>query len=533
MPFFCGSCGFNLKQAKEVGTNEVVAPEPVAPEPVAPQPVAPQPVAPQPVAPQPVVAQSAVKKKKNKFPVILIVIILVGAILGAGYVFGKDMVLSLFKTPEQLLVDGFFNSMEARTGEIYTTIELEDFQVNSGDEESDKMIEDIIKDMQLETSMRFDQKERQVEGELSLRMMSTSLVEVDYYVTDEFLIVDVPLLYDEPMYWDIYSLLGMLRGGVADGSFEANLGMFDGPDLDADLPLDKELEVDFELLHENYDEYKDMLDRDTFKTYDEIDFEPYKEIMVPYYEDAIDSIEDDEYEMEVDSDVSFKGSRYEIDFNYEDYMDMTTELIEILSDDESIQAFMEEIVTMLIERIIDNEDYAFYALLAEESISDIDEWDEDFEDELDDIKDDMLDDIEDGFKDLEDSIDEAKDEANDTAGQDVEALIEDMDVSLYIDLDDNGYIRSQVFEIEGALQTGEADMADPFAMNIENVKLKTIVEYNLLDEEVDIEGIDEDDAIDVGAMNEEELSDFEEEIQNNLLESLMSNPAFSDLMMGF
>lgn len=517
---FCGSCGSKMPQATPVSQATPVpqsAPETIQ--------------ATKPVVPQPNAETVKAKKKKSKLPIILVVLILIAALGVTGYVFGKDMVLSMFKSPEERLIDGLFDSMEARSGEIYTSIELEDLELTTSDPESDASFEDLLKNMKIESMIRFDQEKRQFEGDLNLRLMGTSLVSADYYMTDEYLIVDVPLLYDQPMYWDLYTLLASLQEGVSDGSFEAQLGMFATSDFGLESEIDRNVYIDFERLDESYDNYKDMLDRDTYKSYDAIDWSDYKAIMVPYIEEHLDDIEDDEFEMDFDSDVSYKGSRYSVEYDYEESSELMKSLVEVLAEDDHIKVFLEEIVTMLIDRVIENEDYTMYALLLEEPMDDIEEWDGDFQDDLEDLQEDMFDDIEDAFDDLEDSVDDAEDQVISSQDLDIEELMDAMDIEMTLDLDEEGYFRSQIISVEGSLgEGGEIDLMSPSLDFIEFIGFNIVNEFNLLDQEVEFDGIDKEDAIDIGRMNEEEMDEFEGQIQMHLFEALQNNPAFSGLM---
>lgn len=537
---FCGACGhkFEEQQVTEPVVQDVAEPEvqEVAETEVqqAPQLVEPQQqsTVAQPVLPA---AEPVTPKKKSKLPVLLVILVLIAAISGAGYVFGREFVASLFKTPEERLVDGFFNSMEARSGEFYYVLELEELEIDSGDPESDKMLQDILGDMKVESSVIYDQKAREMEGTLNLKMMGTSLVKADYYLNDDYVIVDVPLLYDEPMYWELHALIDSIRTGMNDGTLESSLSMFgETPDAPLVSPIvPEDTYIDFELLDESFEDYKDLLDRDTFKSYDSIDWTPYKEVMIPYFEDAIDGMEESEFEMEFDSDVTYDGVRYEIDYNYEDNSDMVFELVEVLSEDENIRAFLEEVFTTWIERIIENEDYAMYALISSESMDDVDEWDSDYEDELMDQLDDILDNMDDAFDDLSDTIEDAKDDAYYSTDVDIDELMDALAITMTYDLDNAGYLRSQLMEIEGSIAEATGGMANmPVALKIDKIKIKSMTEFNNLDQEVDIDGIDKDDAIDVGSMDEEELAQFQDELGANLLSSIMSNPAFSEMLMG-
>lgn len=558
---FCGGCGHKLELQAEVveqpnetvnsteateaeqGETQPVEIQSAVEEQVEVQPIEQASTLPTPTTiintvPTPVVptTEPVKVKKKSKLPVLLIILVVIVAIGGAGYVFGKEYVLALFKTPEERLVDGFFNSFEARSGEIYTTIELEELELDTGDEQNNKDLIALIQDMKLETELIFDQNARELEGSLNLMKAGTSLVKVDYYLNDDYVIVDVPLLYDEPMYWELYALLDTARTGMTDGSFESNLSMFGAPSMDlptGDTLVPEDAYIDFELLDESFEDYKELLDRDVYKSYDAIDWAPYKEVMVPYFETAIDSFEEDEYELEYDSDMSFKGVRYEIEYDYDDYNDMIFELVEVLADDDNLKAFIEEVVTTWFETVIENEDYAMYALLSGESMDDVDEWDSDFEDDLTDLQDEILDNINDGLDDLDDSIEEAKDGAYYSTDVDVDDLMNTLDVNLTYDLDDEGYLRSQATHIEGSLSDVMGGMDEmPISVEIGQIAIKSMVEFNNMDKEVDIEGIDKDDAVDVGSMNEEEMSEFQDELGANLIESLMSNPAFSEMLSG-
>lgn len=468
---------------------------------------------------EPSTFDAAKVKKKSKLPNILIIILLIAAIGTAGYIFGKDRIMEMFKTPEERLVDGFFNSLDMRRGEIYTTFLIDDLELNTGDDEMDQMVEGILKDLQVGAMVRFDEKQRRFEGNLDLQLMGASLVGANYYVTEDYLILDIPLLYDEPLYWDLYEMLETVNENGSMLSMGYGMEDFSEPALDIDA------------VKESYDRYKDLFDRDVYDTYAELDWTEYKMIMLPYYEDHILNIDEGEFEMVFDSDVTFNGTQYTVEYDYLDNLEVSEEIIEAIVYDENVKAFVEEVITTFIGRIIETEDPIMYGIITERPLGEIIEWNSDYKDALEIKQGELIEAIDDMFDEMELSYIEAQDEASMSMDVSIEDLINAFDVEMVLGLDENGYLRSQAYEVEGSVDLGDSmGMMMPSGELIKHIEMKVVNEYNLINEDLDFDDIDKDDALDIGAMSEDELQAFMMEVQENIMATFMENPLFSDFL---
>lgn len=459
------------------------------------------------------------KKRKSKVLLIVILIIIISLAISAFFVFGKE--LSFFKSPEDKMADAIFKTFEARSGEIHAIFKFDDLTYESDNPEQDKIFEDLLKDLEISNILKFDGKEQELEGELGIEIKGTTLANIGYYVNNEYLILDAPIISDEPIAIDLPILLQSIIDGSKDEGLSDLIGgeeiiLGDMSDL-----TEKEELVDLELFNESYMDYKDMFDRDIYKSYDDLDWEPYKEYMIPYYESAIDDVEKGRFEMDFDDEISYRGISYTIDYDRDDAEELSEDLAEVFINDDHIKDFIEEIISVLVERIVDNKDYIMYALLAEESMDEIDEWDKDYEDELEDIRDDMIDDMDDKFDELEDEKESKKEELLDNEDVDIDTALDDATIKQTIRIDNDGYIRSNLMEI-----SGEVENLEEGTITFEAVFL---AEALLFDEKVKIEGIDKEDAIDYGAMSEEEKEEFMEEIMMKLFGELQNNPIFEDM----
>jgi len=525
---FCSTCGSKLgvdlpKEDKaEITSQEEVAaslPTPVptgtVPSVSTPAPANTGMVAPPIPAPIPVAAQKP-KKKRSKAPLIILLILIALALISAAvFAFGKG--IAVFKSPEEKLVDALFKTYEARSGEVYSTFKFKKIAYESGNPEQDKIMVDLLKDLELKHVVRFDGKKQELEGELEIDIKGTNLAKIGYYLNNTYLIVDAPIAYEKPIAIDLSSILMELRSKK-----DTELGdlMDTGLDMSILDTASEEPILDLKELGKSYKNYKDMYDRDLYKSYKKLDWTPYKKYMISYYKSAIDEVEKGRFEMDFDDNESYRGSAYSIDYDRDDVEDLSDDLFEVFIEDEHIRDLIEEVIDVIIKRVIDNKDYIMYAILAEEDFEDVEEWDKSYKKEMKGIKKDLLDDVDDAFDDLEDNREEKKDEALENADIDINTLLDDAKIKQTIQMDKAGYVRSSQMEIEGTMEEEEGTV-----ISFETVILTEGLNF---DDDVDIKGMDKKDALDYSAMSAEEKGAFNQELMMKLYGEFQSNPIFSE-----
>ncbi len=466
------------------------------------------------------VKSPAIEKKKSKVGLVIGLIIAV-LIVGAGSVFAYTIFREPPKTPEERLIDGVFDLFEAESGELHTKFKVTDLQMEM-DAYDSAMIKDLLSDMVIESVIKYDSKGKRLEGDLDLELLGTTLLTVDYYLDVDYLVVDVPLLYDQAMYFETGDLVAMLQDNYSDDMLDSFGGVGVIPDTSGlDIPVTPE-GFDAGSLKKSIERYLDLFAKDQYASYDLIDKTPYKEMMLPVMIEVIHLIEEGVYEVGYDSSITYEGTRYKIDYNQDELELLMEDIVDYMANDENVHNFLEEVITMFIDQIIEEEDYVMYAMLMEKPMDEVTAWEGAlYAAELELLKRETIDEMITNLKSAKSEMDKAKSDVSDSSDVDVDQMLADAKLDVTIDLDDEGRIRATSVDVEMDLSDA-AEMPLVLAFEVRN---------DIVHEDMGITftGPILEGAVNVGAMTEDELEMFGVEVQTNLFQKIAENPMFSDL----
>ena len=498
---FCAFCGHNL--------SEAIIPEPtdktdaeLTPEGVS-------------YSDEPVISTSkaevAPKKKGNKAPlIILVVLIISGLLAGGAYAFAKLMPKSL--TPEELLTEAYFTMMETESGEIETTVSFEEIEIDMDDSDVE-MIINILEDLEVTSKMRFDINTRQIEGEVELEMMGAGFLSMAYYLDTEVMMIDIPFIYDQPFYITLEDLVNMLQGPMVDNMLYGSYGLSASP-----MMIEEDRMLDYKEIENAIDIIIGVFDKNQYSTYDNIDQTIYKALMTSYYTEVITKIDVDE-----------DGIEYFMPYNEKEAKYLVDDTLELLLDDPDFIIFVEEVINVFYDKVVAEENILLYALLTDEDPTSIDAWEGAlFQAELEIMRQEILEDLEEELKDLEGEIfanlyapaymyqyDLGVGDLNQYAN---------IDVVMTLDEDNRFEAQTTIIDVDLTEAIGEkASLIIAVANN-----------YEGMGQEVDFDGVDYDASIDIGDLDEDGLMSLFMEIQNNVYENMMDNPMLNEFLeMGF
>ncbi len=453
--------------------------------------------------------------KKSRAPVIAVVAVLI-LLLGAGSFFGYAYYKSKLMTPEERLIQGLTTIVEAERGEIHSTVAVDQLDLKTNNSDA-AMIQDLLQDIVIDSVVKYDIDAMQVEVDLNLKMMGTSLVTLATYLDRDTLMLDIPLIYDKALYikWD--DLIEMVQGPFIDNLI---YGSMMGFGMDVGMEEMPEATIATKVIKGAAEMVVGLFNKDQYKSYSEIDRTVYNELIGAYLVEVVREIEEGSFEVNGEP---YEGFIYHVVYNEQESKTLMEDLLEEMSEDTQVMTFLEEVVTIFVSKIVEEENYILYAILMEEDSEGIIAWDNVFAGELEVKKSELIEEMKDGLKNAKVEMQGAVDEASDQAGMDVESVVAGTQMIIDFKMDQEDVLRSQETTITMDLSTLN-DEAEKAIISI-------ISDYHQMDGDVVFEGVDVNTGVDVGSLSDEELMTLFGEIQNNVMENIMSNPMFSDLFI--
>lgn len=451
--------------------------------------------------------------KKNRGPVIAVVSVLI-LILGLGGLFGYRYYEGIQMTPEERLTLGIYDLLKAESGQIHSVIAIESFDLDAGSSEM-TMLEDLLKNLAIDVVTTYDVDAVQAEMALKVEMAGTSLVTIDLYMDKEQLMVDLPLFYNKALYihWD--DLIEMTQGPLIENV------MYGGYGLD---PIEEEEAlINADVYREAAEMLVGVLDKDQYDTYSAIDPSPYKALIAAYFVEVVHRI--DEGTFEVDG-VSLQGTSYHLVYDAKESQYLSEDLIEEMSRDESVIRFLEEVITRLVTKAIDEENYVLYAVLMEKAVEETTLWDSTYTAELEAKRLELIQEMKDGLNNAKYEMQGALEDAAYQTGGELETVLGKTQVTIDYHMDQEDRLRSQ----ETLLTFDLSQFGDSMDQGV----ISIVNDYKDMDGQVSFVGVDVNNSVDLGKLSEEELMVLIEDIQNNVMENVMTNPVLSDwFMLGY
>lgn len=414
---------------------------------------------------------NTVEKKSNTGLIIGAVIALV-AVVGiiAALANGSDK----NKTADKMF-ESYINTLTADSYEAYQKIELTNVELDINDPNV-MMIENMLKGVSIELTNKVDKNQMKMEGDISLSLQGVNFVGGEYYISKDEVGFKVPMLYQKAMYIKWIDLINLIQ---AESGIEVDMAVFEP--------------------------YKELLDLESYNTFDKVSLDPYIEVYEDFYSDALTDTKSKKETVETKSaSEEVKGTEYTLELNYDDSIKVNEDLFKVLEKDENLKAFIIEFGERFIQTVIDNQDYKMYALISSGNFNSygINRWEDYMEQELTTIKSQVSMGVNMAFSQLTNIYNEAY------SGPEYEEMMEGLDMTVNTKwfVDEDNYFRKSLttmtmeMEVEGEGILLEADAT---------------AAYNKINEEIEFNGM-EADAINLGTLTAEEA----EALVNGIIESL-------------
>lgn len=403
------------------------------------------------------------------------------------------------RTTEEKLTDALFETAEAQRGEVTSVIAFDELALDMSDSDT-AMIAEILRDMTLTSIARYDMGSRQIEGELDLEIIGTTLVGVDYYLDQEYLMLDVPLLHDQALYIRLEDLMDLMQGQMMDNLMGA---------VSQDTPATSAAgyEVEGVELQSAVDVIFDVIDWNSYESYNAIDQGAYKALIAAYLLEASkETVEDEE------------GISYTISYDQNRTTALLEDVMAQLADDAEAKEFIEEVINRFFDRVIEEKNWLLYDVVMGSSSDSLGWADGQYEADMEMKRADTLEGFTEGLADIENELDSLQGDSAGNAFIDFENAV-DMDIQWHLDAENDLDQQRIIMDID----LSDVVMAEAFA------KISIHSDLSRFKEPVTFKGVDFAGGIDVGSLDEEALMELFMEIQNNVFENMTNNPMFSDL----
>lgn len=133
-----------------------------------------------------------------------------------GIIFLIVMILSIFfiiffgrekRPPEDIILGNVLKTLTLDTFECVATIEFIELEAKKSEDPDIQLMLDVIKDMNIKLIHRYNQSSGEVQALIEIYMRDVRLLEGNLYINNDYLALDVPVLYHQPIYmtWDDFS----------------------------------------------------------------------------------------------------------------------------------------------------------------------------------------------------------------------------------------------------------------------------------------------------------------------------------------
>lgn len=398
-------------------------------------------------------------------------VLLIGSFLMLFLVLGITGYAFINKDPVDRVLMSYKNLFEADEYEAVTTIK---YDIKSSiQDDSINLVANMIEDAEIVVTTQ--KKDDQQYAVLEMNYEDEELLTMDVFLNKEYIAINIPIIYDEMFFVKWEELDEMVE------------------------TLNEEFYMDIPELE--YMEYVKVLNVEDSEEFKAIDQKKYYQFIKEYYEDKITkgsrvdvTYMDDKKEKQV------KCREYIITQDMDDVEDLTLELFEMLIEDEQVEELLVVKVNEFLDVLMETKDYENLYLT---------------EDDLEDARDEFEDSYEEGMETIHEEAENSFDISQEGVDQE--------NTTIYrIDL--NNRIRSTTVESEMKIE----QYGDYVKVN-----MTTETIYNKFkDVSIDAPDIEDDDAIDLADINEQDVMIISNEIQANITKIIMKNEAFQGLMYG-
>jgi hypothetical protein len=414
-------------------------------------------------------------KGNKRIKTIAITAIVALIAIASVLVFGKGSFDK--RKPEEKVVDAFKKYYQANTMDVTTKVSFTEFNipVTNGqlDDQQAKLLTKVIKEISCDVNMKYDKKERILEGVMNFNVKDNQLLSADFHIDEELIGFSIPFLYEKPLFVTWESVVNKLNE-------EANIKF-------------------------NYKSYLELLDNDKYPSLKNIDEDKYVSLFEQFVTDILGEVTKEEVKI---GDDNLNLDKYSLDFDMAKTMEFYIKLLDEIVKDKEAKAFIYELIDNVSEIVIKNEDYKLMNITKEEFTTSIEEIKNQLEDMVTEL---------DGKSILEKiSEEQGVDFAN---LPDMEEMGIAIKYNVFIDKKDNIRKMDIIEDIDNA------EIGMKMGVNGEMI-------INSINKKIEFKGINQDEGVNLLELNEEELNQLMLDIQNNVMSKIMLNPIFSTLFGG-
>ncbi len=463
--------------------------------------------------------QDEVAKKKKKWPIFLVILVLVLAIGTVGVVFGQN----LFKSDEERLIDAMKKTSACKQISAMGEFGLKDFTLEGVGVMESAMVENIVKGLKVNYALMSDTDKYEAYMEMSVKMSGSELIQVGLFLNKEFVAISIPALYDEIVYinWtDIKDTL--IKYEIA---------------TEEDL---KDFDINPDEVIEKIEAYIEALDYRNYESFADLDVEKYEKYIYGNYTDSIVDIVKGSYSMELDGDTYEFGDRvYNLNLDYGEMYDNSINLYKELVADEAIKPMIDEGLERFFAVVIAQEDDFMFNLILEmnDEMAEWDGWKSEYVDKINEIKDKAKEEID---KTYEEFASEIAGSLEDDEYLQMERFIKDIYNEINMDMTivlEDDYYKGQEMTItindsiidamkdSVFLQEEMEDSYDPYGMGMGldmmesmdilfEIQMYNKMYFKQLDEEIDFEELPAS-AVDFNKLSQDDLFEMYMEMSEN------------------
>lgn len=429
---------------------------------------------------------------------ILAAVILVGAI-----VFAKN---GLMQSDSETLVGAYMNTIEQDSIAVAGEVGFNALELTSMDVMQRSVVENLVKNSKIQYVVKMDKDALAFETQMNVVLSGSDILDATILANREQIAVSVPALYDKVIYLNWSDLQQLL---IDNGATEEQAQLAD---------MDHVFNV-MEALIQDMDDVKEL---DSYKA---IDKDQYKEPVITYLDKVITNVASGSMQIPMnflDETIEVSGDAYSLDIDMGEYMSTYMELVQKAANDPKMKAFASDVLTVLVDTLIEQEDYISYSLIAvseNDIVNPVTTWSPEMGDYLLQKRDEWLSAIDSGYEAFVEEMNKSFNTDMDELNQAM-AVYDNMDMLTTVYVKDDKIAGTEMTIAMDESVIKAAQEADPALQNenIEDMAFNMEVYYRMA--YLDVDGafaLTEipTDAVDFASLSDEELSELSMQIMMN------------------
>lgn len=146
--------------------------------------------------------QKQVLKGNDKVKIGIIFLIVIVLSIFFVILFGREK-----RSSEDIIFDDVLKTLTLDTFECVSTIEFTELEVKDMNDPDIKLMLDVVKDINVKLIHRYNKSSREIQALIEVYMRDVRILEGNLYINNDYLALEVPVLYHEPIYmtWQDFS----------------------------------------------------------------------------------------------------------------------------------------------------------------------------------------------------------------------------------------------------------------------------------------------------------------------------------------